>query len=149
MSRVQDWPIKLLDTVRDLSSEPFAWGQHDCFLMTAALVESVTGDDIAVPYRGRYDSAKSALQVLKDDGLDDLPAVVALHFTEIPPLTAQRGDIVLVEHEGLWSQSLAVCLGQLAVSTGPAGRAVPATRSEAHRTCRSFMSRTILGRLIF
>jgi hypothetical protein len=113
--RFQDWPERLNILLMESHSKPFVWGEHDCCAFAARVVLALTGEDHFAPYAG-YATALEAARVLKDhDGVDGI-ATAALG-AEIPPMTAGRGDIVMVvtpDH----GDTLAVCIGDRCVAPG-------------------------------
>jgi hypothetical protein len=62
----------------------------------------MTGIDIAEKFRGKYSSKIEAVKLIKKDArsLKDLLAIVTKEYglVEIPISQAQRGDIVLLQH---------------------------------------------------
>ena len=130
--RYQDWPERLHQIVADSHVKPFAWGQHDCCLFAANVVMELIGVDPAAELRGTYSTALEAARILKDRGGVREIASTVLH--EIPPMTAQRGDVVMV-HTDAHGDALAVCLGAHCAAPGveslqylPMSRSVAAWR---------------------
>ena len=113
--RFEDWPERLGRIVED-AHRPFVWGEHDCCLFAANVVLELTGRDYAAELRGTYSSAKSAARVLK--WLNGVRGIAGNALgAEIPPLTAHRGDIVLI-HTAEHGDTLAVCVGAHCVAPG-------------------------------
>lgn len=113
--RKQNWPELLAVFIEQRHSLPFTWGSHDCCSFAAASVLELTGVDHFAPFVGQYDSAISAARVLKEhDGVRGI-ATAALG-DEIPPLTAQRGDIVMISAEH--GDTLSVCMGGYCLAPG-------------------------------
>lgn len=107
ISRKEDWPELLHEYIDANISTPFAYGVHDCCLFVADAVQAMTDVDLAADYRGKYTDAKSALQIIKDitggSTVEDVIVHAAAQFglSECPSvLFAQRGDIVLLDHDG-------------------------------------------------
>jgi hypothetical protein len=79
----------------------------------------MTGHDLAAPYRGKYRSRKEALAMAKplrsflETALSDLPV--------IPVLSAQRGDIVLVNRGRDVSLGLIALNGREILAASKAG----------------------------
>lgn len=97
---------------------PFAWGSHDCCLWAADVVQALTGQDFAAPYRGTYEDATGAARLIKRlGGLREI-ACAALGDA-IGPRLASVGDVVLISHGG--RELLAVCNGMEAIAPGPDG----------------------------
>ena len=68
MKRVEAWPQLLAAYIEERRHAPFAWGVNDCGLFAADWVQLATGIDIALPFRGKYDSALSAAHLLREFG---------------------------------------------------------------------------------
>jgi hypothetical protein len=97
-------------------NESFSWGTMDCCLFACDAVLEMTGIDLAVDFRGKYDSLITAVKAMKrfvadadedveepNDGESDLVEAVAVTIAlqhgieEVPLLMAQRGDVVLLD----------------------------------------------------
>jgi hypothetical protein len=115
--RFEDWPRRLDDYLREHERRPFAWGSHDCCTFAACCVEALTGENPMRRYR--YRTERGALRALARDGGLERAVAVALAGREIPPLTAQRGDVVLFTYQG--QPVVGVCVGTHIASPGPAG----------------------------
>jgi hypothetical protein len=119
MTRFGNWPSRLFDFVAERWEAPFVWGENDCVLFAADAVLAITGGDLAAQHRGTYDSALGAARLLKElGGIESLP--VAAGLEEVPPLMAQRGDVVLVDQEER-GPTLAVVVGEFVAGPGPNG----------------------------
>lgn len=108
MRRLGDWPSRFDRLVTATRELPFAWGHHDCCLWAASAVEALTGRDPAAQWRGAYDDARGALNLL--EGLGGLEAAGAMTGMAIAVAMASVGDVGLVT----WpdgTESLAVCSG--------------------------------------
>lgn len=95
--RLENWPSLLADFLAD--EKPFEWGARDCSLFAADAVFRITGSDPAKSLRGKYKTEKGAARILKRrGGLEKVAAKLAADsgMEEIPPLMAQRGDVVLI-----------------------------------------------------
>lgn len=100
--RREDWPARLNEAIAARLRVRFAFGAHDCCLFAADVVQAMTGLDPAARFRDRYRTAHGAARVLKRaGGLEPLmEQIAAAHgMPEVPPLTAQRGDVVLLDAE--------------------------------------------------
>lgn len=105
---------------------PFAWGDNDCACFAAAAVEAMTGEN-PMP-RLRYRTEMGAARAIKRGG--GLAALVGEALSgcgEIPPRMAQRGDVVLFEHEG--EAVVGICVGRHIASPGPQGLALTPLRA--------------------
>jgi hypothetical protein len=106
IKRKQEWPELLHEYIDSNVSTPFAYGVHDCCLFVADAVQAITDVDLAVDYRGKYTDLKSSLHVIKDVTGGSTVEDVIVHaaqqseLTECPSvLYAQRGDVVLLDHD--------------------------------------------------
>ena len=109
MTRVVDWPERLLETVAVWEAVPFAWGSTDCLGFALACVKAVRGS-LPIEDLPAYSDAKVARRVLRDMGARELENVLMMHFEPVSVSMAQRGDLgVLVAPGGI--QSAMVCLG--------------------------------------
>ena len=113
--RHADWPERLAAIIYASHSKPFNWGTHDCCAFAAAVVHDLTGVDHFAPYAG-YANAIEAARVLKKHGGVSGIASAALG-DQIPPLTAGRGDIVMI-HTPDHGDTLAVCIGDKCAAPG-------------------------------
>jgi hypothetical protein len=73
------------------NGQPFTWGASDC-TMFADVVRVMTGFDPIAEYR-TYTTEIGAVRMLKKAGVTSMIEFVALHFPEIPPARAGRGDL--------------------------------------------------------
>lgn len=94
---------------------PFRWGSHDCSLFACDVVEKLTGVDHGKDFRGRYKTERGAARMIRDRGGLRKIATDALG-SEIPPLTAQRGDVVMAVENG--REALGICIGEKCAFVG-------------------------------
>lgn len=94
--RLPDWRPRLVAYLEGVRARPFAYGSHDCALFAAGAVEAMTGIDPAGDYRGRYDSLKAGLKLVRGTHLD----VLRRDFEAIPPAFAGVGDLALIGEVG-------------------------------------------------
>ena len=102
MNRFQDWPLRLEAYLSFVSEDAFAWGSNDCALFACNVARELTGVDLAEKFRGKYHTkagAYAALKKFSGGGLESIATKMAAEhgMKEVPPLMAQRGDIVLLE----------------------------------------------------
>lgn len=107
----------LHDFIESRKNTPFKWGENDCCLFACDAVLAMTGRDYSTGFRGEYDNEVGALKVVKKAGGIRAIATAALG-AEIKPLTAQRGDIVMLE---IPRPTLGVCVGDRVAATGENG----------------------------
>jgi hypothetical protein len=112
--RRRDWRARLkqyLDTVKDA---PLSYGEHDCGIgLAACAIEAMTGTDVAAQWRGRYDSAASALRMLRKDGFESIEDLGRKMLPAVHPSEGQIGDIALIEgDEDSGIDALGVVIGE-------------------------------------
>jgi hypothetical protein len=100
VSRFEDWPTRLDRAIREAQDRPAEWGKHDCCLFACDCVQAMTGVDPARKFRGRYKTKRGAFGAVKrfaGGGIAEAAEKIAgeLGVPEVPPATAQRGDVVL------------------------------------------------------
>ncbi len=128
LSRRHDWPARLHESVDAARGRPFVWGGADCCLFACDCILAMTGVDPAAHFRGRYKSAAGARRSLQAFAGAGLAATVEritreLAMPEIPPLMAQRGDVVLIAAPECPPEclALAICCGGRIAAQGPDG----------------------------
>lgn len=94
--RRNDWPERLAEFVDAHRRVAFRWGENDCALFAADWVLEATGEDPAATWRG-YASESEAQALI--DAAGGMRGLVSLQ-ERATTLLAQRGDVVLAEHEG-------------------------------------------------
>jgi len=100
LKRLDDWPERLADYIKDARSKPLVWGTHDCVLFSLGVLEVLTGTIVTNPIRGTYTSALGAAKRMRElyraSNLTEAADVFKLQYgiNEVPLRTAQRGDIV-------------------------------------------------------
>lgn len=107
--KIQNWRQNLLGVFHQWNSKEFVWGDADCFCFAGACVEAQTGLNPMQGFIGSYDTKKEAYKSLLkgikgSDGrlykAEGLEGYIRLFMgQEKPVLTAQRGDVVLIQHE--------------------------------------------------
>jgi len=114
------WELRLAEAVQAARARPFRWGRHDCAIWAFDLRRDLTGGyDVAALWRGRYQTARGAVRVMRRLGWQKLEAAGRDLLGE--PLSsvhlAQRGDLVLA-NTGL---GFGVCLGARVAGIAPEG----------------------------
>lgn len=95
--RISCWEEALSDYMAIKRHEPFEYGVNDCCLFAAGAVEAITGEDPMPEFRGKYDSLKTSLQVIKNIGAGTLEATMDAKFSEVQISHAQRGDLAFFD----------------------------------------------------
>ncbi len=96
ITRLPDWPERLQTYLDSCEVKTFGYGRFDCAIFATEAVQSITGTIFMVP---RYSSLKEALAAV--GSVHKLRKFMRLYAVQhelpsIPPLTAQRGDVVLI-----------------------------------------------------
>ncbi len=116
-----DWQELMLAAIKERRETPFAWGEHDCVLFAFDVAQAVCAIDFAAPLRGKYRSERGAALALKrfaGAGLEEAAEKIAAEHgcPEVSPLTAQRGDLVILDGER--GALLGVCVGDRVAQAG-------------------------------
>lgn len=110
--RRNDWPERLAAFIDARRRRVFRYGSDDCALVAADWVLEATGVDPAAQWRG-YASEDEARAIIDQAG--GMRGLVSLPERATPRL-AQRGDVVLAEHEG--QQVFGVVVGDMYAAPG-------------------------------
>ncbi len=130
MQRHPQWEARLHKAVSAMFAKPYAWGEHDCLLLCAAVAKAVIGKDHARGHRGKYKSHASAYRYLNetfgakspDDLLDSLFPRKKVGF-------AAQGDLVLCRVDAVAGaggdptpgEVPGICFGDFALVAGENG----------------------------
>jgi hypothetical protein len=95
--RVPAWEEALVNYMAEKRHEPFEYGVNDCCLFAAGAVLQITGEDPMPEFRGKYDSLKGSLKVIKEIGAGTLEATLDRKFPEVGIGHAQRGDLAFFD----------------------------------------------------
>lgn len=118
MERLKGWETRFVEAMLIEQEAPFEWGKHDCAILMAASVRALYGDDH--PALGefiKYTDEKSAKKHLAKNG--GLVKLIEKYFEPVNALSAQQGDIGVVEAEGFASG--AVIVDGMALGKSPEG----------------------------
>ena len=111
MKRLPDWEQRLHDVIVKHAALPHVYGEHDCLLWPAAVIEAITGEDLGAEHRGKYDSLAKAYRHLGELGFDSPIDLLDSMFDRKPVGFAGRGDIALVAIPGTNMHLPAVVIG--------------------------------------
>ncbi|MET4696087.1 DUF6950 family protein [Endozoicomonas lisbonensis] len=131
----QNWVIELARFIESRRNVPFAWHENDCCTFVADAILLITGIDAAAPYRGHYTTATGAYRALRKYGDGTIAGAWSACFEEIPVSDLGRGDVALVNVNGLPASALLMGNKLWAVSktgliTLPVTEAIKAWRVE-------------------
>lgn len=114
--RFEDWPVRLDAEIEAARPRVFQWGEHDCLMFTARVVQALTGVDHAAAWRGKYETELGAARILKRLRYADTAAAATDKLgPAIAVLLAQRGDVVTFDG------ALGICSGAHGVFVTPEG----------------------------
>lgn len=125
--RKHNWQTILHNYIHTQANSSFKYGTFDCCLFVAGCIHAMTDVDLAEPLRGSYSSRKEAMQAVKTYcGKASVRAVVEKVATEhglqiVPPLCAQRGDMVLIKRGRDYSLGLVSLSGRDIYAAGEHG----------------------------
>jgi hypothetical protein len=100
------WVGRFIAAVDRRKNDEFDWQSHNCLSFSAELFQAVTGKSAEKLFPKADCSTKrrayAQMRKFQDGGMEKVGEKVAAHFglTEVPPLTAQRGDLVVVDWDG-------------------------------------------------
>jgi len=112
------------------SDSTFVWGKNDCALLAADGILAMTGVDIAADFRDKYHDEASAMDLITElTGVQNPTVADAASYCANKhglverryPLTAQRGDLVVVEDAGRLIAGLMHLSGRHVVAAGESG----------------------------
>jgi hypothetical protein len=111
--RLQGWETRLAQAVEAARQRPFAWGQHDCATWAFDVRQALTGTPRPA---WSYTTEAGGKRWMKRQGWNSFAeAATAILGEPVAPLTAQRGDIVLVDDP----EAFGVCLGGMVAAVSP------------------------------
>jgi hypothetical protein len=101
MTRREDWPARLQAVIAAASSREFDWSDWNCCLWLGECIEACTGSNPVAEWAGRCTTAAGAARILtKHFGGSLQSGWTQLLGEPIPPLSAGRGDVCLVQLDG-------------------------------------------------
>lgn len=103
LNRLPDWDRRLACVTEKHIGMPAEWGVCDCLLTAADAIEAVTGKDLASSIRGTYSDQLGALRAMRRRKCKTVEEVFAKRFPAIGPLSAWRGDVGVIDINGVLS----------------------------------------------
>ena len=122
MQRRNDWKPRLRQFLDEQGDKQFQFGQQDCGSLAGGAIEAMTGENPQAKVAGKYKTMTGALRALRRLGHEDHIAYAASLLTEIDPLYAAFGDIVVVDSPD--GPALGVVTGPHIEVRAPGGRGV-------------------------
>lgn len=110
--------ITLTNIIYKYKDQEFNWGEFDCCIFTARIIEEYTGKKLphwrkVVSYRNREDSIKALKRLGCKKGIIDLPSII-LNKPKKPISEVKLGDPVYMVREDTGEGLLGVCNGSRA-----------------------------------
>lgn len=99
MKRVDGWEKRLKLAVQKHMALPSKFGVSDCYLLPDDVVEAVTGERIYSDVV--YTTEQGAAKQLIAHGFKTVEDAFAAKFEAVHPAMAQRGDIGVIESDGV------------------------------------------------
>ncbi len=104
VDRKKNWVQCLERQIYESASKEFRWSEHDCTMFACNCILAITGIDPAANFRGKYHNKKETAVILQNyagDGLLEAADKMCAEsdFAKIPPLKAQRGDVIYLTLE--------------------------------------------------
>jgi hypothetical protein len=120
--RREDWLPRLCDVLEAARERPFAWGRHDCCTWALECAQAVTGERRWPPEKMLYKTRAGAMKALAGHGFAGIPdALDATMGARRPVSMARRGDVVLVEVDGVTGCGVVDTTGEMVACAGLAG----------------------------
>tara|TARA_R110002020_G_scaffold53905_8_gene150496 strand:+ start:24248 stop:24703 length:456 start_codon:yes stop_codon:yes gene_type:complete len=110
MTRVPDWQERLNAVVAKHQAMDGAWGTSDCWTLTMDAVEAVQVKRI-LSRLSRYKSEAAGYRVFSKAGFNTVEEALASVLEPVPVLMAQRGDVGVIEREGVISSGVFTSAG--------------------------------------
>ncbi|MDQ0558302.1 hypothetical protein QO004_000075 [Rhizobium mesoamericanum] len=110
MARVPGWEKRLNAVVAKHQALPSQYGVSDCYIIPDDAVEAVTGERMYPDALG-YRTDAGAAKKLRQHGFATVRDAFAAKYPEIPPAIAQRGDIGVIDRDGVLSGGLFTSIG--------------------------------------
>lgn len=95
--RISAWEDALVNYILIKRHEPFEYGVNDCCIFISGAVLEMTGEDPMAEFRGKYDSLKTSIKVIKEIGAGTLEATLDGKFPEVAISYAHRGDLAFFD----------------------------------------------------
>lgn len=126
MSRISGWEKRLNAVVAKHQALPSEWGGSDCYIIPDDAVEALTGSVMYPEARG-YRTEAGAAKALRRHGFINVREALAAKFEEIPSALAQRGDIGVIERNGVFSGGVFTVAGFMTRAHGGPVEFIPAS----------------------
>lgn len=108
--RHPEWESRLNAVVAKHQAMDGAWGVSDCWTLTMDAVEAVQGKRI-LSKLSRYKSEAAGYRVFAKAGFKTVEEALASVLDPVPVLMAQRGDVGVIERDGVISSGVFTSAG--------------------------------------
>lgn len=110
MTRVPNWEDRLNAVVATHQAMPGGWGTSDCWTLAMDAVEAVTGSRI-LEHLSSYKTETGGYRVFRKHGFETVEQALASVLEPVNRLSAQRGDLGVIERDGVISAGVFVSTG--------------------------------------
>jgi len=111
--RVENWPRHLQEFIETAASRPFEWGTFDCVQFVGEALDAMTGINPVENWRGRYTTETGAQRIInRDYGGSLTHGWTKILGDPIPVSRAGRGDVVVVETDGVKATGIVDLTGE-------------------------------------
>ena len=119
LARQPGWPLRLNQAIESARGVPFDWTSHNCAVFAADCLAAITG----VHVHARFAALMATERRARAFGPALAPRVDVVLGAErrVPPVEAQRGDVVLLAIPAPADSALGICVGKTAAAVSPAG----------------------------
>lgn len=105
LTRDPGWDRALPLVIARHMALPGEWGVSDCWTMTMDAIEAVTGERV-LKYLRRYKTEAGGYRLFAKHGFTTVEAALASVLQPVGSLSAQRGDVGVLERDGLISSGV-------------------------------------------
>lgn len=105
-----DWEERLNAVVAKHQAVPGEWGKSDCWTLAMDAIEAVHGKRV-LSKLSRYKSEAAGYRVFAKAGFKTVEEALASALEPVPVLMAQRGDVGVIEREGVISSGVFTSAG--------------------------------------
>lgn len=117
MIRRENWLEKMWSTIEQHQSTTFVWGENDCCLFAAKVVDAMCDSEFEKQLKEKYSDQDSAIRYIVEEG--GMEIAVSNYLGESKTGRAQRGDVVLFE--GALGETLGICVGSTIAAVSDSG----------------------------
>ena len=112
MTRHPDWEQRLKAAVqKHIEMEP-AWGRSDCFMFACDAYKAVIGETL-LPDLRRYRSEAGGYRLFRRHGFKTVEDALGSVLDPCAVLTARRGDLGVVERDGVMACCVVTAMGAM------------------------------------